>query len=177
MHILIGAITAIAGLLWALNSLQRSGVDLNAFNPFTWVRRRKWEKLYGRKPLYELDKPLEAAAAIIVGLLNQEGIISKEQKQHITELFKSNFNLNEKESTELLVSSTHLVKDELNIERAVANILALSKDKFSPEMVDTFLSILKSVASLEGTPSDSQLKIIDNVALYFKAENKNSEWG
>lgn len=44
MHILIGLITAIAGLVWALHSLQNAGVNLNGFNPFYWMRRRKWEK-------------------------------------------------------------------------------------------------------------------------------------
>ena len=34
MHIIIGVITAIAGFMWALHSLQNAGVDLNAFNPF-----------------------------------------------------------------------------------------------------------------------------------------------
>ena len=44
MHILIAAITAIGGLIWALYRLQNSGFDLNAFNPFYWARRREWEK-------------------------------------------------------------------------------------------------------------------------------------
>ena len=37
---LIGFITALAGLIWALHSLQNAGVNLNAFNPFYWARRR-----------------------------------------------------------------------------------------------------------------------------------------
>lgn len=41
MHIIIGVITAIAGLLWALNRLNESGFNLNSLNPFLWARRRK----------------------------------------------------------------------------------------------------------------------------------------
>lgn len=89
MHIIIGVLTAIAGLVWALHSLQNSGVDLNSFNPFTWARRRKWEKLYGAKPLYNLVKPMEAAASLIVGTLAQEGIISSDQKMQVISLFNS----------------------------------------------------------------------------------------
>ena len=33
MHIVIAAITAVAGLIWALNSLQRSGFNVSALNP------------------------------------------------------------------------------------------------------------------------------------------------
>ena len=41
MHILIGLITAIAGLFWALNSLQRSEFNFGLSNPFLWSRRKK----------------------------------------------------------------------------------------------------------------------------------------
>ena len=36
---LIAAITAIAGLLWALNALQRSGFQFSSLNPFLAYRR------------------------------------------------------------------------------------------------------------------------------------------
>ncbi len=176
MHIVIGAITALAGLLWALNSLQRSGLDLNSFNPFFWARRRKWKKLYGRKPLYYLEKPMEAASVIIIGLLNEEGFISKEQKRHVIELFQSNFQLNEQEANELLVSSLHLVKHELNLAKSVNNILNMSQSKFTPEMVDTFLQILKSVATFEGAATKSQQDIIDAVTQFFSADKKKTNW-
>jgi len=42
VHIIIGVITAIATLVFALNRLQDSGVNLNSFNPFFWARRRAW---------------------------------------------------------------------------------------------------------------------------------------
>ena len=65
MHILIGILTAIAGLVWALYRLQNSGVNLNSFNPFFWFRRRKWEKNLHGKQLHRLDKPIDVAAALV----------------------------------------------------------------------------------------------------------------
>lgn len=178
MHIIIGVLTAIAGLVWALHSLQNSGVDLNSFNPFTWVRRRKWEKLYGAKPLYNLDKPMEAAAAIVVGVLNQEGIISKEQKQKVVELFMSNFRLDEQDAVALFASSSHLVKDEINLHQSIKNILTPSISKFTPEMKDSFVDLLSSVAKLEGDISESQRKIIASVASVLSVEkDPKSNWG
>ena len=41
MHYVIGFITALAALLFALRKLQEAGVDLNAFNPYVWWRRRR----------------------------------------------------------------------------------------------------------------------------------------
>lgn len=52
MHILIAFLTTVAGLIWALYRLQNSGVNLNAFNPFYWMHRRKWQKKYGTKAIH-----------------------------------------------------------------------------------------------------------------------------
>lgn len=163
MHIIIAAITAIAGLIWALHSLQNSGVDLNSFNPFTWARRRKWENLYRAKPIYNLTKPMEAAAVIMVGVLKQEGEISREQKQEVINLFKSNFMLSDQESVDLFASSAHLVKDELNLDQSIKHILKPSISQFTPDMASSFIALLDKVSKLEGTPSRSQLSVISNV--------------
>lgn len=56
MHIVIGVISALAGLCWALIALQRSGLDLNELNPFLWARRRKWRMLYGTRPIFNLTR-------------------------------------------------------------------------------------------------------------------------
>ncbi|MFN3713837.1 MAG: TerB family tellurite resistance protein [Alcanivoracaceae bacterium] len=163
MHFAIAAITALAGLIWALNSLQGSGVDLNSFNPFTWARRRRWAKLYGTRPLYNLSKPMEAAAAIIVGTLKQEGEISREQKASVIAIFRSHFHLNDQSAMDLFSASSHLVKDELNLGEGVRHILQPSIARFTPDMASSFVGILVDVANLEGPPSEAQRQIIERV--------------
>lgn len=175
MHIIIAAISALAALVWALHSLQNSGVDLNSFNPFTWARQRKWQKQYGVKPIYNLPTATEAAAVIIVGALKQEGEISREQKQTVITLFTDNFNLENQDAADLFSSSSHLVHDnELNFDQSVPHILKLSMKQFTPEMVVTFLSLLERVVTLEGKPAKAQTDIIDRVRETFKRENKNN---
>lgn len=178
MHIVIAAITALAGLVWALNSLQNSGFNLNSLNPFAWARRRRWAKLYGTRPLYNLAKPMEAAAAIVVGLLKQEGEVSREQKQVVIDLFRSSFNLDGQGAVELFASSAHLVKDEVSFELSIKNILNPSSPKFTPDMVSSFIAILDEVASLEGPPSRAQCAIIERVKDEFKIMGiSDSKWG
>ncbi|EKT0593503.1 TPA: phenylacetic acid degradation protein [Morganella morganii] len=175
MHIIIAAISALAALVWALHSLQNSGVDLNSFNPFTWARRRKWQKQYGVKPIYNLPTATEAAAVIIVGTLKQEGEISREQKQTVITLFTDNFNLKNQDAADLFSSSSHLVHDnELNFDQSVPHILKLSMKQFTPEMIVTFLSLLEDVATLEGQPTKAQTDIIEMVRDVFKRANKNN---
>lgn len=173
MHIIIAAISALAALVWALHSLQNSGVDLNSFNPFTWARRRKWQKQYGTKPIYNLSTATDAAAAIIVGTLKQEGEISREQKQTVIDLFASNFNLGNQEAMDLFASSAHLVHNEINFEQSIPHILKLSIKQFTPSMITTFLSLLEQVVELEGTPTKIQANIIERVGIEFKKSNKN----
>lgn len=163
MHIIIGIITAVAGLIWALNSLQRSGVDLNAFNPFTWARRRKWRRLYGTKPIFTLQRPMEAAALLIVGVLKQEGEISREQKAAVIELFTSQFHLEESQAREVFASSVYLLKDEINLDQSVSGILAPCKAAFTAEQAASLVSMLQQVAALEGSPTEGQQRIIQAV--------------
>ena len=44
MHIVLGVLSAVAGLIWAIVALQRSGFDPASLNPFLWYRRSQWRK-------------------------------------------------------------------------------------------------------------------------------------
>ena len=178
MHILIGIITAIAGLIWALNSLHNAGVDLNSFNPFTWARRRKWEAQYGAKPMLNLEKPLEAAGAVALSLLEELPVVTKEQKDGVIALFQDTFQLAPDQASELFTSSAYLVKGEVNLHESVPKILAPSLPQFTSEMRESLLNLLKSIASLDGSTSEAQSKIIESAATALKlSKARATEWG
>jgi hypothetical protein len=73
--------------LWALNSLQRSGLDIGWLNPFAWNHRRKWRQKYQQVPLYNLKNTMEAAAVIVIGVLKQQGELTSEQRQFAISAF------------------------------------------------------------------------------------------
>lgn len=58
MNMLIAVNTAIAGLVWASISLQRTEFDLSSLNPFNCIRRKNCERKQVN-PLYALEKPTE----------------------------------------------------------------------------------------------------------------------
>jgi len=101
MHILIGLITAIAGLIWALNSLQNAGVNLNAFNPFAWARRREWEKQYGTKPMHGLTDSMDVAALLVVSIVKEKGEVTRETKAEVLSMFERIFGVNHSRAIEL----------------------------------------------------------------------------
>src|SRR5689334_12454811 len=112
---IIAVITAFAGLIWALNALQRSGFDLNSLNPFLAWRRWQWRQSYGNKPLYKLDRPIDAAAVLVVGIAKAEGEISSEQKKLLQALFQEEFGISRDAASQLLLASSHLIRDELSL--------------------------------------------------------------
>ena len=131
MHIIIGLISAAAGLLWAINSLQNSGFRLSSLNPFLWMRRNKWKKQYAQSPLYMLENPMEAAAAVLLGVAKLEGEISKEQKREILSIFSDEFKLDVDKAKELFASTSFMLQSENNFLTNIDKVLAPSKSNFS----------------------------------------------
>lgn len=176
MHILITVITAIAGLVWALYRLQNSGVNLNAFNPFYWLRRRAWEKKLTTKPYHAFDRPLEAAALLIVGVAKAEGDISREMKAEILAEFTDTFQLSESDATELLASNVYFLKDIDALEHEVANVLKPVRAQFSAEQTSSLLNLLQKFAQSEGAVNRQQQAIIDAVRGVLAGDAPEAAW-
>jgi len=174
MHIIIGLITAIAGLFWAFNSLQRSGFNPSSLNPFLMFRRSKWKKLYAEKPIYNLDKPLDVAAVLLLGTLKCEGEISSDQKATLINIFEEQFNMGNSEAADLMLGSSHLIRDEVYLADSVDKILAISRDQFSDEQVDSVLSLMEKVSSLESPTNEAQVNLIAATKNYFSKTSKTS---
>ncbi len=162
MHYLIGLISAVAMLIFALSRLQRAGLDLNALNPFLWHRRAQWRRLHASKPLYSLDKPMDVAALLLLATAKCEGEISAGQKKFLLHTFKQEFHLSDKEAAGLLTSSAYLMRDELYIANQLDKVLARSKQAFTPEQAESTIEMMQRLSWLDGEPNDEQAKLIDN---------------
>ncbi|MGH1441301.1 MAG: hypothetical protein ACRBBR_14385 [Cellvibrionaceae bacterium] len=177
MHIIIGIITAIAGLLWALNSLQNAGVDLNAFNPFTWVRRRKWKKKMGVKPMHSLTDSIDAAALLVVSVVKSTGEITRDSKMEILNMFEKEFGIKRNKSIELFSASTYMLKEVMNMAPEVQHVLAPNKHEFENSHITKLLEMLNKAAALEEEPSPEQIAVIDAVKKEFDVNKEQaSNW-
>ncbi|MCX4027671.1 TerB family tellurite resistance protein [Endozoicomonas sp. SM1973] len=174
MHIIIGFLTAVAGLVWALYRLQNSGVDLNSFNPFHWVRRRNWEKKLGTKPLHSISNPMEAAAVLVVAMAELNGTVTQELKQKVILLFASEFNIPEKEAIQLYASSSYLLKDAINISAEVKHILDPTISQYENRHQSSLLSMLNAVGNFEGDFSQPQAALLKSISQLFKLKNNQS---
>ncbi|MDH5764575.1 MAG: phenylacetic acid degradation protein [Gammaproteobacteria bacterium] len=177
MHIVIGVITAIAGLIWALYSLQKAGVDLNSFNPFAWARRRRWENKLGIKPIHSLKDTMEAAALLVVSVVTCEGEITRDTKMDLIKIFEDDFGISNGKANELFTSSAFMLKDVMNMQLEVKHVLAPTKDDFEQSHIIKLLEMMEKAGNLENEASSQQQLIIEAVEkeFDFKSE-KPKNW-
>jgi len=177
MHVVIGVLTALAGLIWAIVALQKAGVTISALNPFLWQRRLHWKNKISDKPLYALSDPMEVAAVLILGVAKCEGEISAEQKRAIQDIFETEFKLGRDEAADLLLASSHMIRNEIYLVDNLGEILKKSQTRFKARQVESMLSMMHRVGELEGELNEEQTKIITATERYFgRADRRRDAW-
>lgn len=178
MHIVIAAITAIAGLFWALNALQRSGFHFSSLNPFLAYRRWQWSRTYGARPIYKLEQPMDVAAVLLLGIAKADGAITSDQKRELLAMFQGEFAITRDEASDLLLASSHLIRDEIYLLDHLDKILARSASRFEADAVASLLGMMRKVAALDGSINTEQQKLIDATERYFAGRDKpTGKWG
>lgn len=175
MHIIIGLLTAVAGLFWAVTALQNSGA-VDSLNPFLWYRRSQWKKKYSAKPIYSLASPIDVAGLLIVGIAKIEGQLSKDQKNAVLNVFKNQFHLNTNEAQQLFKSSSFLLRDEDITINDIDKIFERSQSAFSQEQVESTVSMMEEISNVDSAINAEQQKIIKAIEHFFQAENSNEKW-
>jgi len=166
-----------AGLIWAFVALQRSGFSLDSINPFLWYRRAQWRRHYGVRPIYNLDDPMDVAAVLILGVAKCEGEISREQKRAIQAMFEAEFGLDSNAAADLLLASSHLLRDEIYLSDNLEKVLSKSAADFSAGQIESLPGMLMRVGILESPFNDEQRKLISATEHYFQnTATKKSTW-
>ncbi len=168
---IVAVITALAGLIWALSALMRAGFDFNSLNPFLAVRRWRWSRDYGAKPLFKLDRPMDSAAVLLVAMAKADGIMSAEQKQSLLSLFEQRFEISGSEASQLLAATMHLLRDELSIVENVDKILMRSAVRFETSQVTELLAMMRKIAAMDGSINAEQEKLLTATEAYFTRIN------
>lgn len=162
MHI-IAFLTALAGLVWALHSLQQSGLDLNALNPFLWHRRRQWLKKHGTHPLYGINEPMLVAAVLLLATVKVDGEVSRDEKQALLDIFQGEFHCDQRRAAELLQSCSWLLKDDWQIRGRVPQILEASLPRWDDAQRQSMSGLLDRVAAIEVAAAGEKQALIDEI--------------
>ncbi len=167
MHIIIGLLTTLAGLVWALHALQNAGFDLNSLNPFYYARRRKWQNTYGARPILNIDEPMTLGAVMVIGVAGCDGSITREAKTAMLDMFQSEFGLNASGANELYISASHLLKGEDNLAAQIPNIVKRSKEKVNEDQYVSILSLMNKTGNLEGGLVADQIAMVEAFSIQY----------
>ena len=175
MHIVLSVLTAIVTILYLLD---RMGFDLGGLNPFYWRRRRAWARQYQGDPIFAVEDPMEVAALFVVAVAKLDGDITLEQKKAILSEFSSNFSLSERDASQLLGSSTHLLGHPQVIGNQVQGLLGRHDKLFSPDQAESLVAMIRTVAEAGGDVSDEQRDLMAAVEKqYLPATTTAGAWG
>ena len=171
MPYLIGLLGALVTVLVLLKRLADAGIDLGGLNPFARRRRRAWQSKFEANPLFGLEDPMDAAAALAVGIAKASGDMSAEQKRALLAAFQSTFDLNLAAAEELLASSAYLVGDAQIFADQVEGVLAKSRERFTDNQIDSTLALIQEIAAVEGA-TELQRELIGRIGEVLRSESE-----
>ena len=175
MPYLIGLLGAIVTVLVLLKRLANAGIDLGGLNPFARRRRRAWQSKFEANPLFGLEDPMDAAAALSVGVAKASGDLSSEQKSALLAGFRSTFDLNRVEAEKLLASSAYLVGDGQIFSDQVEGVVAKSREHFTDNQIASTLALIEEIAAVEGA-TEQLRELIGRIEEALLYQNESSTW-
>ena len=175
MAYVLGLLGVIVTVLVLLSRLADAGIDLGGLNPFLTRRRRAWRQKFEANPLFGLDKPMDVAAVLAVGVAKADGDMSMEQKQALLAAFQQTFDIDHRTAEELLASSAHLVGDGRILRDQVPDVVARSKEQFTGSQIDSTMSLLEEIAAVEGA-SDRQREMIARIKDAICSDGPSKDW-
>ncbi len=174
MHVLIAFLTAVAGLLYAL---ERLGVDIGWLNPWAWRRRRRWVKQLHTNPAFNVDQPMEAVALLLVATVRIDGDLSTDEKNELKAIFAGEFKQSENDVSSLLSSSTFLLGSGDDVFNRPQEVLNKSLPKFSDAQKQSALELIERIANVGSPPSQRQKAYIAAVKAVFEpTREKAGQW-
>ena len=160
MHIILGLLGSLITVLYLLDRL---GVDLGAFNPFYWRRRRAWRAKYEGDPIHAVENPLDVAALFVVGIARIDGDVSTEQKDVAVRQFRDVFKLDDKAAAQLFGSAAYLLGQPQVIESQLEGVAERHIGTFSADQAESLLNMMQAVANADGEPTERQRQILTTV--------------
>lgn len=173
---ILAVLGVIVTILILLNRLANAGIDLGGLNPFLWQRRRNWKNKLEGNPIYQIESPMDAVALYMVAIVKADGDMTKEDKGNILRLFSDSFKLSEKESSSLLVSSSHLLGNGEEVQDNVAKVMEKSLSDFTDAQMKSSQQLLREVAgNLEQRPQIAH-QLIRDLEKVFASKSKTQDW-
>lgn len=167
MHIFLGIIGAIVGLIYFLSRLARAARDgQKAVSEVGGiVRHHQWSRKVSRRLIENLSDPREAGAILLVQMASYEGALTDAQQGHIVDLMIEYFQT-DSDTAEQLLSFARMSIGEINdAANSLSKILRPVEQVCKEQEKNDLVSMLQQVSSFTGAPSDQQTQLVDRVRM------------
>ena len=120
---------------------------------------------------------MHIAGLLVIGAAKLDGDLTAEQKKAAQEQFVSEFDMGEREASQLFGSAAHLLAAPQLIDSQLEKLADRNKDGFSSEQAGSLMQMMVKVASADGSLLARQQEFIDNVrAAYVKEAKGDGSW-
>jgi uncharacterized tellurite resistance protein B-like protein len=116
---------------------------------------------------------MDVAAVLLLGIAKADGEITSDQKRELLAMFQGEFGISRDEAADLLLASSHLIRDEIYLVDHLDKILERSAGRFEPDAVTSLVRMMRRVAALDGAIQAEQQKLIEATEKYFAARVKS----
>jgi len=152
MHILLGLLSAIGivvMVLWRINQAAdvARGVGEAAADAQGFFRRMAWRQRANRDLIREIEDPREAAAVLLVGIAQYDGMMTEAEITTIKKSMMSAFNASPIQSDELIAHARWLTKDMGDLGSLFQKVTPVIVRSCNNEEKREFLGMLYKVAS------------------------------
>ena len=157
MHIVLGILVAVVGVIVLFNFLSRNAGEAvdNAKELARLPRRLKWQARQRKLSIRSLEDPQEAAVVLLLGIARQSGDVSSAQKQAIGRFAQTEFAVTEDEAHELILFAGFVLRDVFEFSGELRNVLEPISTNASDDARHRLVAAARSVAEADGSPPDS----------------------
>jgi len=169
MYIFQGFLDAsVVIFLSLLNRLSYLGTATGALlNPFTWHQRRKWRKRFQNSATLKVREPLELAALLATGLAKISGEIHQSEQEILLVLFQSEFNITEKEASDLFIFSQFIFENSNDVIGRPGKLINESLLNFTFSEARSVIQLLELVITINVSSAVEKRQFIDKVISAF----------
>lgn len=156
MHLIIGAIVALGGLVWAINHLMNGAADARSA-----ARRLQWHTKHSKDPFAAIDDPRISAAILFGQLRRYAGDISTEDRQRLTGMVETEFRTPHGEAVEIVAQGLYALGQKTDAANDLGKLLAPIRQSCTQDEQHDLLRLMALVAAWDGAPNEAQVSLVD----------------
>lgn len=168
MHILLailGVASTIGMILWRARGAAHAAHEVvdAAQGVRLFFRRTKWRKKVNTDMLKRIDDPREAAAAMMVAIAEQDGLLTQRMSETLIAMMMSEFQVAERQADELMQRGRWLAKDAGDLGQFLRRLSAPVRRHCTTAERAALQEMLLSSVDRDGASADRVLETLSRL--------------